>query len=147
MDICIIYDTKYGNGKSCMQYLSSILKKDKLDVEIYSVKELEPKLLPEAELYIFSAPTHLGNASGKMKKFIKKINDQKGKKYSVITTCMVPDKTRAIENMEKELRDKGMENITSGTKIKVEKYKGPLEENAEKQLKDLAKEIKKKLDN
>lgn len=147
MNICIIYDTKYGNGKSCMESLSSILRKDNLEVEIYSVKEIEPKSLPDAELYIFSAPTHLGNASGKMKKFIKKINDKEGKKYSLVTTCMVPDKTRAIENMEKELNNKGMENITEGLKIKVEKYKGPLEGSIEEQLNNLVEEIKKKLDN
>lgn len=69
MKICIIYESKYGNGKKCMEYLQDILTGDSHDVDLFSVREKDPVSMPEAELYIFSAPTHVGNTAGRMKKF------------------------------------------------------------------------------
>lgn len=141
MKVCILYDSKYGTGKSCMEHLGSLLNDKGNDVEIYSVKEIGPTSIPEAEAYIFSAPTHLGNVSGKMKGFLKKLDNKDGKKYSVITTCMAPDKTRATETMEHILNEKGMEKATISIKIMVKAIKGPADEYSRVQLKDLADEL------
>ena len=145
MKVCILYDSKFGTGKTCMEHLKSIMDAKGNDVDIYSVKEIEPSSIPEAELYIFSAPTHLGYPSGKMKGFLKKIDGKEGRKYSVVTTCMAPDKTQATENMEKILDKKGMKKVTKSLKIKVKGLKGPAEENSKEQLKDLAEEIMEEL--
>ncbi len=128
-----------------MEYLNSIIKESGYEIDVYSVKEIDPSILPDAELYIFSSPTHLGYPSGKMKGFIKNINNKEGKKYTTVTTCMAPDKTQAIETMEKMLNEKGMKKATKSVKIKVESLKGPAEEHSKEQLKDLAKEIKQKI--
>ncbi|KYC46906.1 MAG: flavodoxin [Candidatus Methanofastidiosum methylothiophilum] len=145
MKVCILYDSKYGTGKSCMEYLGSIIKEKGNDVDIYSVKEISPSSMPDTEIYIFSAPTHLGHVSGKMKGFLKKIENKEGKKYSVITTCMAPDKTQATENMENILREKGMIRASNSIKIKVKTIKGPAEESSKEQLKELAEELLKEL--
>lgn len=145
MKVCILYDSKFGTGKSCMEYLESILTNKGNDVEIYSVKEIAPASIPEADVYVFSAPTHLGNVSGKMKGFLKKIDNKNGKKYSVITTCMAPDKTRATETMEQILNEKGMKKAAISMKIMVKELKGPADEYSKEQLKDLAEELMKEL--
>jgi flavorubredoxin len=145
MKVCILYDSKFGTGKTCMEYLGSIIQDKGNDVDIYSVKEISPNSVPDADLYIFSAPTHLANVSGKMKGFLKKIENKEGKKYSVITTCMAPDKSSATETMEKILNEKGMRRAAGSIKIMVKELKGPAEEYSKEQLKDLAKELMEQL--
>ncbi|MCC7572319.1 MAG: flavodoxin domain-containing protein [Candidatus Methanofastidiosum sp.] len=131
MKVCILYDSKYGNGKTCMEYLGSIIKDRKHEVDIYSVKKIKPTSIPESELYIFSAPTHFGDVSEKMKRFIKKIDGKEGKKYSAINTCLAPEKTkenRAIDTIEMMLEEKGMKRATKNLGIKVKDLKGLAEE-------------------
>lgn len=145
MKVCILYDSKFGTGKTCMEYLGSLIKNNGHEVDIYSVKEIEPLSVPEADLYIFSAPTHLGNVSGKMKGFLNKIDNKEGKKYLAITTCMAPDNTNATETMEKILDEKGMKKAARSIKIRVKALKGPAEEYSKIQLKDLAEELMREL--
>ena len=141
MKVCILYDSKYGNGKTCMEFLGSFIKDSDHEVEIYSVKEIEPSSIPEADVFIFSAPTHFGNVSGKMKEFIKKIDNKEGKRYSVITTCLEHGKSDTTDTMEKILEEKGMKKAAKSVKIKVKGMKGPVDNNSEKQLKNLANEL------
>ena len=56
--------------------VASLLKEKGADVELYSVSEKSPKDLAEADIYIFSSPTRMGNPVGKVKGFIKKMQNQ-----------------------------------------------------------------------
>lgn len=144
MKICITYESKYGNGKKCMEYLKDVLTGDSHDVDLFSVREKDPSSMPEAELYIFSAPTHAGNTAGRMKKFLKKaVIPQENARYALITTCMNPPKTKSFRTMERLLEPKGATKAAEGLIIKVNGMKGPCESGHEEQLKTLAKEITK----
>ena len=142
MKICILYDSKYGIGKGCVEYLGAYLKEKGNQVEIYSIKDIKPKSIPEVDAYIFSAPTHFGNVSLKMKGYLNKIKEKEGKRYAVITTCLGPE-SKAVDTMEEILNDKGMEKVSNGLKIKVNSMKGPPEEEYETKLKEFADEIMK----
>ena len=72
MKVCIAYETKYGNGKKCMEYLQNVIIKKGHNVEMFSIREKEPTSVPSADLYVFSSPTRIGNLAGKMKKFLNK---------------------------------------------------------------------------
>lgn len=148
MKVCILYDSKYGNGKTCMEHLGSLIKNNGHEVDIFSVKEIKPSSIPEAGLYVFSAPTHFGDVSKKMKGFIKKIDGKDGKKYLVINTCLAPEnvkENKATDTMEMILEEKGMKKAIESVRIKVEGLKGPADNNSHNQLKELAEEIMKKL--
>ena len=71
MKVSIAYESKYGNGKKCVDYLQNAITKKGHDVTTFSVREQDPKSLPNADLYIFSSPTQVGGPAGKMKKFLK----------------------------------------------------------------------------
>ena len=71
MKICIAYESKFGNGKGCMEYLQGVMSKKGHDVEMFSVREREPTSLPPTDLYIFSSPTQIGSPARKMKKFLQ----------------------------------------------------------------------------
>jgi hypothetical protein len=70
-------------------------------VDLFSVRNVKPNELLQADIYVFSAPTQIGSPARKMKKFLKKINITHAEaKYALITTHN-SDKTEALEKMEK----------------------------------------------
>lgn len=128
MNVYIAYQSKYGNGKKCIEHLKTIIIKKGHNAEAASIMEIEPSSLPKADFYIFSAPTHVGGPPRKMKKFLKKINIRQDSKYALITTCL-DTKTRTLEIMEDILKHKNISRFSEGVKIKVDGMKGPLEVN------------------
>ena len=141
MKICIAYESKFGNGKGCMEYLQSVMSKKGHDVEMFSVREREPTSLPPADLYIFSSPTQIGSPAGKMKKFLKKLEiSQEGAKYALVVTHLNP-KANTLEKMEKLLQPKEIIKVTDGLMIKVTGLKGPLESGYKEKLDTFAEDI------
>ncbi len=143
MKICIAYESKFGNGKGCMEYLQGVMSKKDHDVEMFSVREREPTSLPPADLYIFSSPTQIGSPARKMKKFLKKLEiSQEGAKYALVATCLSSNpEANTLEKMEKLLQPKDISKITDGLMIKVEGIKGPLESGYKEKLDTFAEDI------
>ena len=144
MKVYIAYESKYGNGKKCIEHLQGILSKKGHDVETSSIREIKPNALPQADLYIFSSPTHIGNPPRKMRKFLKNLEvKQEGARYALVATCMndMCNKTKALQVMEDLLQPSGMTKVSDGIKIKVTGMKGPLETGYEEKLDAFVKEI------
>ena len=145
MKICIAYESKYGNGKGCMEYLQGVMSKKGHDVEMISVREKDPTSLPSADLYIFSSPTQIGGPAGKMKKFLKKLEIfQEDSKYALVATHLNP-KANTLKKMEKLLQPKEISKISDGLMIKVTGMKGPLESGYKEKLDTFAEDILKSL--
>ena len=141
MKICIAYESKFGNGKKCMEYLKNKLAKMGNDVDLIWIREIDPKSVPVADVYVFSSPTQMGRPAGKMKKFLKKFEPAKSDaRYTIFNTYMDPN-AKTIERMEKLLEPKGMTRIADGLRIKVAGMKGPCEEGYEEKLDNFANEI------
>jgi menaquinone-dependent protoporphyrinogen IX oxidase len=142
MNVCIVYESKYGNGKKCMEYLQGVIRKKGHTVEMFSIHEKDPTSLPSADLYIFSSPTQIGSLAGKMKKFLKKLELPKvGVKYALVTTCMNPPKTKSLRVMEKLLQSRDLSKVSDGLMIKVTGMSGPLESGFEEKLDAFANDI------
>ena len=139
MKICILYESKYGNGKKCVEYLKKLMEEKGNDVKSFSIRKIKLDSLPKADFYIFSSPTHIGSISWKMKRFLKKLNLEQKTKYSLMATYLGP-KTKAIQKMDEILQRKGMLKV-SDVKIRVNGMKGPLEDGYEEKLKKFAEKI------
>lgn len=141
MDICIIYYSKYGNGKKLVEYLGTILADKGHEVKIFSINEIQPPALPSVDLYVFSSPTHIGGPPGKIKKFLKKVESgREGGKYALITTTM-DAKGKTLEKMENLLSGKGITMISEGISVIVKGIKGPLEEGYQEKLDTFANTV------
>ncbi len=139
MNVNIIYDSKYGNGEKLCKYVKNALEEKEHDAGLYFVRDIKVKDLPRADFYTISAPTHIGSAPWKVKRYIKKISDE-GAKYTLITTCL-DEESKAIEKMRKKLSGTGLKEVGDGLRIKVEGMKGPLEEGYKEKVDDYLDEI------
>jgi len=144
MNISIIYESKYGNGKQAMTYLETILRKKGYSVQLMSIHEIKPHSLPEVNLYIFSAPNRMGKIIRSMRKFLEKIEIKNSNAhYILVNTCLDPSASidRGLEQMEEILNEKNISKLSEGLKLKVMAMKGPLEVGYEKKLDELAQTI------
>ena len=95
MNVSIIYESKYGNGKEAMTYLETILRKKGYSVQLVSIHEIKPRSLPESDLYIFSAPNAFGKIVRSMRKFLDKIEIKNSSAhYILVNTCLNPGSGR-----------------------------------------------------
>ena len=148
MNINIIYESKYGNGKQAMTYFGDYLKKKGDTVQLMPIHEIKPHLLPESDLYIFSAPNAFGKIVRSMRKFLEKIEIKNpNAHYILVNTCLNPASSQdnGLEQMEEILREKNITKLSEGLKLRVMAMKGPLESGYEKKLDNLAETIQSSL--
>jgi flavodoxin len=109
MRYTVVYWSRYGNGKKIVDTLAEKLKGN--EVQIFKTDETDPTALPEADFYIFSAPTEAFNIQRNMKVFMKKLQGLDGKKYGIINTHGM--KKNWLGKMEKLLSKKNMVKAAS----------------------------------
>jgi len=143
MKIEYYHASKYGNGAQVAGEFKKQMAAKEVIVNVHHVKEVKPKEVPSADLYLFSSPGRFGKPIGDMKKFLKKLNLPSGTKYGVLVTELAPNPDeqvrlpseeesgscqRVLPIMHKMLQEKGLCKVAEG-KIFVTGMKGPLEEN------------------
>jgi hypothetical protein len=125
-------------------------------VTIHHIREVRPKELPAADLYLFSSPGRMGKPIGRMRRFLKKVSLPAGTKYALLTTEMAPrpDKKtgrmpteeeiakwqRVLPIMNEVLHAKGLVKVAEG-KVLVTGLKGPLEKGWQKKVEAFAARI------
>ena len=117
MKYAIIYWSRYGNGKKIVDYLAEKLK-EKGEVQIFKTSDVDPAAMPEADLYVFSAPTEAFNIQKNMRNFMKKLEGVEGKRYGIINTHAM--ERNWLHKMEKLLSKKKMVKV-AGVDFRVGK--------------------------
>jgi flavodoxin len=108
MNFVIVYWSRYGNGKKVVENLTTKIS-SKGETKIFTTDEANPTSMPEADMYIFSAPTEAFNVQKNMRKFMKKLSGMDGKKYGIINTHAMD--RNLLGKMEKLLSKKNMEKV------------------------------------
>ncbi len=109
MNCIIIYWSRYGHGKQIVENLVDRLEKNEIETSIHKPDDVDPKNIPEADLYVFSSPTEAFRIKSDMRKFMKKIEKLDGKKYGIINTHSM--KRNWLKSMDKILKKKGMKKL------------------------------------
>jgi multimeric flavodoxin WrbA len=125
-------------------------------VNVHHVRDVGPKEMPPADLYLFSSPGRMGKPRGCMRRFLKKAILPSGTKYALLITeaAPQPDKKtgrmptaeevakwqRVIPIMNEILQEKGLVKVAEG-KVQVTGLKGPLEEGWQKKVEAFASQI------
>jgi flavodoxin len=111
MRYVIVYWSRYGNGKKIVENLTGKLKNKAEEVKVFKTDEADPKSMPEADLYVFSAPTEAFNIQKNMRSFMKNIQGLEEKKYGIINTHSM--NKNWLNKMEKLLSKKSMVKVAA----------------------------------
>ena len=156
MKIEYFHASKYGNGAKVAEEFQRQMAAKGVTVNVHHVKDVKPKEIPPADLYLFSSPGRFGKPIGDMRGFLKKINLPSGTKYAVLVTELAPEPEksiripateeelgkcqRVIPVIDETLQKKGLVKVAEG-KIFVIGMKGPLEPNWQKEVEAFASRI------
>ncbi len=143
MKIEYSHASKYGNGAMVAEEFKRQMDAKGVTVNVHHVRELKPKQLAPADLYLFSSPGRMGKPIGRMHRFLKKLSLPVGTKYAILTTELAPrpDKKtgrvpsdeemakwqRVIPIMNEVLQGKGLVKVDED-KVLVTRVKGPLQD-------------------
>jgi menaquinone-dependent protoporphyrinogen IX oxidase len=149
MKIEYFHASKHGNGAKVAEEFQRQMAAKGVTVNVHHVKNIKPKEIPPADLYVFSSPGRFGKPIGDMRGFLKKASLPAGMKYAILVTELAPDPEKAIRIpateeelgkcqhvipvMDEMLEKKGMIKVAGG-KIFVTGIKGPLEANWQKEV-------------
>ncbi|HDS59189.1 MAG TPA: flavodoxin family protein [Thermoplasmatales archaeon] len=109
MRYVLVYWSRYGNGKKIVENLAERLERKGGQTQVFRTDEVDPSALPEADRYVFSAPTEAFNIQRDMRKFMKNLQGMEGKKYGIINTHAM--KRNWLPKMEKLLSKKNMVKV------------------------------------
>jgi len=155
MKIEYYHASKYGNGAKIAEEFKNQMATKGVTVNVHHVKNVKPKEIPPADLYLFSSSGRFGKPIGDMRGFLKKVNLPLGTKYAVLVTELSPEPQksiriptedeigkcqRVIPIMNEMLQKKGLVKIAEG-KIFVTSLKGPLEEYWQKEVEAFVSQI------
>jgi menaquinone-dependent protoporphyrinogen IX oxidase len=156
MRIEYLHASKYGNGAMVAEEFKKQMASKGVAVRVHHIREVRPKELPPADMYLFSSPGRMGKPIGGMRRFLKKVNLPAGTKYAILTTqgAPQPDKKtgkvpaeeelarwqRIIPIMNELLQAKGLVKVAEG-KVLVTGLKGPLEEGWQQKVEAFAAQI------
>ena len=156
MKIEYFHASKYGNGAMVAEEFKKQMAARAVTVNVHHVRDVSPKEMPPADLYLFSSPGRMGKPIGRARRFLKRVQLPKGAKYAILTTegAPRPDKKtgrmpteeelakwqRVIPIMNEILQGKGLVKVAEG-KILVTGLKGPLEEGWQKKVETFASQI------
>jgi len=156
MKIEYFHASKHGNGARVAEEFQKQMATKGVTVNVHHVKDVKPKEIPPADLYLFSSPGRFGKPIGDMRGFLKKISLPSGTKYAILVTELAPEPEKSIRipTTEEELgkcqrvipvinemlQKKGLVKVAEG-KIFVIGMKGPLEVNWQKEVEAFASRI------
>jgi multimeric flavodoxin WrbA len=156
MKIEYFHASKYGNGAMVAEEFKKQMAAKGITVNVHHVRDVRPKEIPPADLYLFSSPGRMGKPRGCLRRFLKKASLPSGTKYALLITeaAPQPDKKtgriptqeemakwqRVIPVMNEILQEKGLVTVAEG-KIQVTGLKGPLEEDWQKKVEAFASQV------
>ena len=86
MNCVMVYWSRYGNNKKLMEYLAKKLREKPTEVQVFKTDEINPTVMPEADVYVFSPPTEAFRIQKNMRRFMKNLRGMEGNKYGIINT-------------------------------------------------------------
>jgi flavodoxin len=112
MRCAIIYWSRYGNGKRCVEHVARRLEERGAEVTVLRTSEADPGAMPQADVYVFSAPAEKLNLQADMRKLMKVLSGMEGKRYALINTHAM--KKSRLPKMERLLTGgKGMSLVAT----------------------------------
>jgi flavodoxin len=146
----VVYYTRFGNTMKAAEAIRDGIKKGGLEaVECKDIKDVKPEELAQYDVIIFGTPTHQGGVADKMRAFMDSLRqvDLKGKNSAAFDTRYVGEKTGGSEELEKYMKEFGMNIIARGLPVLLRAGDtwGPLRDAEPRKCKEFGKAIAQKV--
>jgi hypothetical protein len=134
--------SRFGNGALVAAEFKDQMADRGVEVRVHHIREMDPRALPLADLYVFSSPGRLGKPLRAVRRLLRKVELPSGTRYAVLTTEMGPQPDRRTGNVPSEeefakwervrpvmieLLDRKGLVLVAEDKVRVTAIKGPLE--------------------
>ncbi len=149
MKIEYVHASKFGNGAKVAEEFARDAEARGASVSVRHIRDVKPKALPPADLYLFSSPGRMGKPIREMRRFLKDLALPAGTRYGLLTTEMAPqpDKKTGRVPTEEEicryqrvrpimhelLHAKGLVAVAED-KVYVNAIKGPLQDGWQRKV-------------
>lgn len=156
MKIGYVHASTFGNGARVAEEFEKDMAARGVEVEVHHIREVDPKALPPADLYLISSPGRMGKPIRTMRRFLKHLALPAGTRCAVLTTEMAPKPDKKTGRMPTEeeicryqkvrpiireaLRAKDLVEVAED-KVFVTEIKGPLEDGWEEKVEAFAARI------
>jgi flavodoxin len=156
MKIEYFHASKYGNGAMVAEEFRKDMATRGVEVDVHHIREVDPKELSPADLYLFSSPGRMGKPIKDMRRFLKDVRLSAGTRYAILTTEMGPQPDEKTGRMPTEeeicrfqkvrpimnelLQGKGLVEVAED-KVYVTDIKGPLEDGWQQKVDAFAARI------
>lgn len=156
MQVEIFHASRFGNGEQVARELQRVLAARGAQAEVHHIRDVSPKQLPPADLYVFSSPTRIGKPPRGARRFASKVRLPAETRYAFFATHGAPRpdrKTgrmptpeevakwqRTTSIMEEAFDSIGMTKVTDMI-VYVTGLKGPLEDGWQSKVASFADRI------
>lgn len=155
MKIEYFHASKFGNGEKLADEFKLLMSERGIIVNIHHMRDIKPKNIPAADLYIFSSPGRLGKPPIYVRRFLQGVDLAPGSRYAILNTQVAAGANKKGELptdeelsklrkmlpiMRKILDDKGLDFVASEV-IDVRDLKGPMEEGWEQKVEAFSERV------
>jgi len=145
--VIIVYESKYGNTKLVAETIAEGMREvEGVETVVSEVKEVDLKKIPDYDAILLGSPTHIGEPTRGIKKFIDKLGKLplEGKFFAAFGTYLLGKSfEQATKKLEKRISEKvpGSKLAAPGLSIRVEGMKGPISEGELPKCKEFGNKI------
>ena len=106
----MVYYSRFGHNKQIVEYIKEKLSNKGHTVNVIESTQSDPKNLPNADVFVFSASVEAFRIKKEMRHFMKKMDGVNGKKCALINTHGMK-KRNWLKSMEKMITKKNMQKM------------------------------------
>lgn len=151
MRILYLHASKYGNGAMVAEEFAQQAGARGATTTVHHVRDVDPRRLPAADLYVLSSPGRMGRPIGRMRRFLRRLRLPAGTRCAVITTEAAPEfdaqtgeapvspMQRVRPMMHDMLAAAGLVQVAEGV-VHVTEMKGPLEPDWQPKVKEFVEQ-------
>ncbi|MDD4324498.1 MAG: hypothetical protein PHR37_06675, partial [Eubacteriales bacterium] len=86
MKIEYFHASKFGSGEKLAGEFKRLMSERGITVNIHHMRDVKPKNLPAADLYVFSSPGRLGKPPIYVRRFLQGVDLAPGSRYAILNT-------------------------------------------------------------
>ena len=107
MKIEYVHASKFGNGAKVAEEFEKQMATRGVSVDVHHIRDLRPKELPPADLYLFSSPGRFGKPIRGMRRFLDDLALPAGTRYAILTTEIAPKPDKKTGRMPTRKKSAG----------------------------------------